>query len=144
MQEKREEFDYRMTKYLVECYPIEDLPDAKKKEIYDWVISQYAIESPIYPVVNNTFRFSLNAEKFKPISTFVRYLYEALRFYFTNRYREINYRKVYRGSRISFIEQNSFKPGRYLWNLGFMSTSVDRKTAVSFLPDKNKKEGVLI
>lgn len=94
----------------------------------------------MYPVVNNTIRFSTNNEGLSPISTYVKYLYDALRFYFTTRYREITYDVVYRGSRVSLVEQMSFKAGRYLWNLGFMSTSRSEKTAYNFIAaHKNSK-----
>lgn len=69
-------------------------------------------------------RFSVNNESVRPVSTYIKYLYDALRFYFTTKYREITYNVVYRGARVSLEEQASFgKEGRYLWNLGFMSTS---------------------
>jgi hypothetical protein len=69
-------------------------------------------------------RFSVNNESVRPVSTYIKYLYDALRFYFTTQYREITYNVVYRGARVSLEEQASFgKEGRYLWNLGFMSTS---------------------
>ena len=125
LNEHKENFDSKMYRYLVECYPIGELQDDKKMEIYRWIISYYVVESAIYPVVNNTMRFALNSEKFRPISPYTQFLYEAVRFYFLNHYREINYRKLYRSSRVSLIEQRSFTPGKYLWNLGFMSTSID-------------------
>lgn len=91
-------------------------------------------------------RFSVNNESVRPVSTYIKYLYDALRFYFTTRYREITYNVVYRGARVSLEEQASFgKEGRYLWNLGFMSTSRLYKVADEFRtrgqnnPTANKK-----
>lgn len=96
-------------------------------------------------------RFSANNESVRPVSTYIKYLYDALRFYFTTKYREITYNVVYRGARVSLEEQRSFaEKGRYLWNLGFMSTSRSEKVAERFRssgqnnPQANKKEFILI
>jgi hypothetical protein len=45
----------------------------------------------------------------------------------------MGFKAVYRGARISLVEQRSFLPGRYLWNLGFMSTSLSQSTATGFI-----------
>lgn len=41
------------------------------------------------------------------------------------------------------VEQRAFVAGRYLWNLGFTSTSIDEDAALKFRA-KNKDEGVFI
>ena len=138
MQKHKSDFAERMQKYLIEFSPIEDQSEEKKHEIYSWIVSYYVIESAVYPVVNNTMRFALNSEVFNPISIFTRYLYEAIRFYFLNHYRRINYNRVFRGSRVSLVEQKSLTVGKYLWNLGFMSTSVDEDAAREFLRNKSE------
>jgi hypothetical protein len=102
--------------------------------MHPWVLKQYCIQSAIYSLTNNTIRYSLNNEKAKPISTFVKYLYDALRYYFTTYYKSLtNVTKVYRGARVSKVEQMSFKEGEYVWNLGFLSTSLEKGVAEQFL-----------
>lgn len=68
----------------------------------------------------------------------IKYLYDAIRFHFVRRFREIKYHKVYRGGRASLHEQSNFKEGQYLWNLGFMSTTRNEKQANQF---KKKNSG---
>ena len=67
----------------------------------------------------------MTKEKIKPVSTFIRYLYEALTYYFIEKHHRFKFveGEVYRGSRISVAEQRTFHKGKYLWNLGFSSTS---------------------
>jgi hypothetical protein len=72
------------------------------------MICQYSAESPVYYLVNNTLRFSTNNENARPLSMFVRYLYDSIKYYFLNNYRlQSNLSVVYRGGRISLTEQRS-------------------------------------
>ena len=74
-------------------------------------------------------------------------MFEALRFHFTEKHHKFGFTKgeVFRGSRISVLEQRSFVEGQYLWNLGFTSTSRVEKKAYEFLSGiKNEEERVRI
>lgn len=83
-------------------------------------------------------------ESVRPISTFVKYLFDAIRFFFTTQHRMINYDIVYRGSRISLVEQRGFISGRYIRNLGFLSTSRNPDVARRFISGNDVEEQELI
>lgn len=101
---------------------MDNKPEHIKKKWYKNIIAFYVAESPVYVVLNNTIRYSTNTEGARPVSNFVKYLHDAIRYYFTTQYKS-SFDKVYRGARISLIEQRSFVEKRYIRNLGFMSTS---------------------
>lgn len=81
------------------------------------------------------------------MSTMVKCLYDGIRFYFTTKFREITYSRLYRGGRASFLEQRNFTEGKYVWNLGFMSTSRSKKLASEFKKTNSlndNDEGILM
>ena len=88
-----DEFETKFQNYVEKYHPLEEQPNHIKEEIANWIITQYCVESSIYPVLNNTIRFSLNKEKIKPVSAMIRYLYDALHYYFIEKH-----------SRYKFIE----------------------------------------
>ena len=80
--------------------PKERISESKREEIATKVIGFYGAETHIYPTINNTLRYSLNVDKMKPISGFVKYLYESIQHYFRKQY-EIPLSKLYRGALFS-------------------------------------------
>lgn len=77
------------------------------KRIYFKVIRQYKNEDSIYEIINSSLRLSMtiNENNIKKMSTFIRYMYEAVRYFYkiqvNSKSESLKFETVYRGGVIS-------------------------------------------